>query len=1024
MGTTNSTRDSYRRLADVFHYVMAEEDLSSLLERIADALNELIPHDTLNVYEADEATRTLTAVLARDEYASEVLSSSFSFGQGITGRAVRERIPVLANHAHLDPRGEVVPGTTRKPESFMSIPLIARGACVGALNIYRNGADAYFTEEELDVASRFGDAAALALDNVRKRGLLERLAHTDSLTGLYNHRFFHERLNAELARAVRSSDLVALMMLDIDDFKRLNDIYGHGVGDDVLAGLSEILRDMVRASDIVCRLGGEEFAIILPSNGVLEAQGLSLRLRERLGHTTFAPAGAITVSIGVAQGPQHATKPRELMACSEAAMMTAKARGKDRVVVFDETSVERPAETWPGGRGIRSIAHMKMLQSLAGKLNRLNDVRGITDTIAGELGGLIDYHSCRVYVADDDLLVPMTLRGELEVEPQAFTCRFGEGIAGMAAKEKSSLLIPNARECDYAIDLPGTEDIDESMIATPLLYGDKVIGVVVVVQLGRDQFDHDDQRLLEILAGNAAVALENARLYEAQRREATNAKSLLLFAETMAKSTSLESVNEHTVALARGLLGATQTTVRWGIEPGTQSDADGGGPFPDSYSTARPEAPTTSAPSFGLQLEVVPLVGVPGCIEVFLPFDEHAVLRDERSALLAGISYQVSLAIQRIEASKAQRESTEVATSLLNFGRALDTAEGVEVVQRRIVETIGRSLGGQAVVLWEQDLDCYSVRARAAWSRDDDLNELIRDYELPDKEGLRFIALGGVSTLEDETESAPLRAAMRLPPESGVCVAPFKLNSGRASFVSMGGVRPGDHDYCRRQMVLLAGMVDQAKLAINSAASFESLENTFLSTVEALAGALEAKDEYTSLHARWITDASLEVGKRLGLAPERLKILELGALFHDIGKIGIPHSILLKPGPLYDREWEIIRTHPELGERILAPIARLAQVRPIVRHCHERFDGGGYPDGLASGAIPLESRIIFVCDAFHAMTTDRPYRKGMSIEAAYAVLRENARTQFDPDIVSSLIALLHENPELVQPLTGSAPSGG
>ncbi|HZJ52289.1 MAG TPA: diguanylate cyclase [Actinomycetota bacterium] len=1019
MGVTNSTRDSYRRLADVFHHVMAEEDLSSLLDRIADALNELIPHDTLNVYEADEATRTLTAVLARDEYANEVLNSSFSFGQGITGRAVQERIPVLANHAHLDPRGEVVPGTTRKPESFMSIPLIARGACVGALNVYRDGADAYFTEEELDLASRFGDAAALALDNVRKRGFLERLAHTDSLTGLYNHRFFHERLNAELARAVRSSDLVALMMLDIDDFKRLNDIYGHGVGDEVLASLSEILRDMVRASDIVCRLGGEEFAIILPSNGVLEAQGLSSRLRERLRHTTFAPAGAITVSIGVAQGPQHATKPRELMACSEAAMMTAKARGKDRVVAFDETSVERPAEAWPGIRGIRSMAHMKMLQSLAGKLNRLNDVRGITDTIADELGGLIDYHSCRVYVADVDLLVPMTLRGELEVEPQAFTCRFGEGIAGTAAKDKSSLLIPNARDCDYAIDLPGTEDIDESMIATPLLYGDKVIGVVVVVQLGRDQFDHDDQRLLEILAGNAAVALENARLYEARSREATNAKSLLLFAETMAKATSLDAVNEHTVALIRSLLGATQATVRWGIEPGTQSNVDGGRPFPDSYLTAhplRPEAHTTSDRSSGEQLEVVPLVGVHGCIEVSLPVDEHAVLRDERAGLLAGISFQVSLAIQRIAASKAQRESTEIATSLLNFGRALDTAEGLEVVQSRIVETIGRFLGGQAVVLWGQDPRSGSFKVHAARSRDGDLEELPSELELPEKEGLRFSASRKPWALDDESEMGPLRAAMRLGQDASVCVASLELSLGRPGFVTVGGNKPDDLHYCKKLMLLLAGMVDQAKLAIKSAASFESLETAFLSTVEALAGALEAKDEYTSSHARWITDASLAVGERLGLPSDRLKNLELGALFHDIGKIGIPHSILLKPGPLYDREWELIKTHPELGERILAPIARLAPVGPIVRHCHERVDGGGYPDGLAAAAIPTESRIIFVCDAFHAMTTDRPYRKKMPIEGAYTVLKENAGTQFDPTIVSLLIALLHESPDLVSAL--------
>ena len=152
------------------------------------------------------------------------------------------------------------------------------------------------------------------------------------------------------------------------------------------------------------------------------------------------------------------------------------------------------------------------------------------------------------------------------------------------------------------------------------------------------------------------------------------------------------------------------------------------------------------------------------------------------------------------------------------------------------------------------------------------------------------------------------------------------------------------------------------------------------------------------------------------MPPERLKNLEFGALFHDIGKIGIPHSILLKPSPLYDREWEVIKTHPELGEKILAPIARLAPVRPIVRHCHERYDGRGYPDGLAADAIPIESRIIFVCDAFHAMSTDRPYRKSMSVDHAYSVLKENAGTQFDPAIVALFITLLQENQQLVTSL--------
>ena len=141
---------------------------------------------------------------------------------------------MLANEAHLDPRVEFVPGTPPDPEALISVPLVARGSLKGALNIYRVGEDAAFDHDEFELAKWFGDAAALALDNAQIRARLEHLAHTDSLTGLYNHRYFHERLRSELSRAGRAHDSVALMMLDIDDFKRVNDVCGHGEGDEVL----------------------------------------------------------------------------------------------------------------------------------------------------------------------------------------------------------------------------------------------------------------------------------------------------------------------------------------------------------------------------------------------------------------------------------------------------------------------------------------------------------------------------------------------------------------------------------------------------------------------------------------------------------------------------------------------------------------------------------------------------------------------------------------------------------------------
>jgi HD-GYP domain-containing protein (c-di-GMP phosphodiesterase class II) len=238
-------------------------------------------------------------------------------------------------------------------------------------------------------------------------------------------------------------------------------------------------------------------------------------------------------------------------------------------------------------------------------------------------------------------------------------------------------------------------------------------------------------------------------------------------------------------------------------------------------------------------------------------------------------------------------------------------------------------------------------------------------------------------------------------------VAPFAAAGGRLGCIVV-AVPASAGDFSDRELRLLAGIAYQAKLAITNAGTIESLEGTFFSTVEALANALEANDEYTSEHARWIRDMAVEVGEALGLDPPALKRLELGALFHDIGKIGVPSTILSKPGRLTAEERALMQTHPELGERIIAPIERLEDVRPIVRSCHEHWDGSGYPDGKRGEEIPLEARIILVCDAFHAMTTDRPYRKRLSTAEALRRLREGAGSQFDPRLVEVYLQVLDQ----------------
>src|SRR5439155_3639600 len=160
-----------------------------------------------------------------------------------------------------------------------------------------------------------------------------------------------------------------------------------------------------------------------------------------------------------------------------------------------------------------------------------------------------------------------------------------------------------------------------------------------------------------------------------------------------------------------------------------------------------------------------------------------------------------------------------------------------------------------------------------------------------------------------------------------------------------------------QKLRLLSGLSYQAKLALANARSFARLRQTMFSTVEALANAAEANDRYTSTHAREIKDLALDVASQLELPAERMEQLELGALFHDIGKIGVATSILRKRGPLTSEERAEIEKHPEWGERILSPSDELADVRRTVRHCHERWDGAGYPAALAGDAIPHPSRI-------------------------------------------------------------------
>jgi putative two-component system response regulator len=180
----------------------------------------------------------------------------------------------------------------------------------------------------------------------------------------------------------------------------------------------------------------------------------------------------------------------------------------------------------------------------------------------------------------------------------------------------------------------------------------------------------------------------------------------------------------------------------------------------------------------------------------------------------------------------------------------------------------------------------------------------------------------------------------------------------------------------------------------------------------ALANAIEARDSYLHGHCERLAALAVRIAEELGLEPDEIETLRLGAILHDVGKIGIPDRVLLKPGPLDDEERHIVETHPEIGDKLLEPLDLLAGARPIVRHHHERWDGTGYPDRLAAEAIPLAARVVAVADSIEVMSSRQLYRKPLTPEGIVDELRAQRARQWDPEVVDVALALI-ESGELV-----------
>lgn len=207
---------------------------------------------------------------------------------------------------------------------------------------------------------------------------------------------------------------------------------------------------------------------------------------------------------------------------------------------------------------------------------------------------------------------------------------------------------------------------------------------------------------------------------------------------------------------------------------------------------------------------------------------------------------------------------------------------------------------------------------------------------------------------------------------------------------------------------LMMSLLHQSGIACQNARLIQTLSGLIVDVAIAMALAIESRDPYTGGHVMRVTAYALLLAGRAGLGPADTARLRLGGMLHDIGKVAVPDAILRKPGRLDDDEMTVMKTHAAVGHQIISPIPQLAPIAPIVRSHHERFDGKGYPDGLAGEGIDLLARVAAIADTYDAMTSDRPYRKGLAVPVAMAEVRKMAGTQFDPDLAAHFVGLTAE----------------
>jgi len=340
---------------------------------------------------------------------------------------------------------------------------------------------------------------------------------------------------------------------------------------------------------------------------------------------------------------------------------------------------------------------------------------------------------------------------------------------------------------------------------------------------------------------------------------------------------------------------------------------------------------------------------------------------------------------------------------MYSLSSKLGSEMDVDAICRRVLEETGKFLSPANISIMLHDAHSNRLTAKFSMGKDADI-------------ACSFTAESNTGFLGDVLQQGhPVTVcdierdcSFRLPyPAKSVLFVPL-MSDDRPIGLLLACDKLSGEEFWSRELKLMGMFASEIAASIRKAQLYEEISKMFICTVEAFASAIDAKDPYTYGHSRRVARISVAICDELGMPKTSTRLVELAAFLHDIGKIGTPESILHKPGALQPHEFEKIKEHPAKGAEILSNIGEFSEIIKWIKHHHEWYDGNGYPDQIAAEDIPIEARIITIADAFDAMTSDRPYRKGMPHPEVIKIMEGFTRSQFDPDILTAFKRLMEE----------------